>query len=241
VLCGSFHYATALPVDAEGNISSSDAQGQTIGVLTNLGRMLAAAGLASSEVCSLHVTLADLRDLTQVESEFRQFFGDLPPTWTIVGAPLERPDFRVTIESVAVKGGGRRIGTSAMPVTRGKAAPAIVAGDTLFLSGQLGVLAGAAKAGEVEDQTRSAWARVYDLVRAAGFRTDSIVRTNNVLTDWRDYAGFNAGYGANMREPYVPRATVLGQLCDPRSKVQVEAIAHRNGADATILQVPLAA
>jgi hypothetical protein len=41
-----------------------------------------------------------------------------------------------------------------------------------------------------------------------------------------------------MPEPYVPRATVLGQPSDARARVQVEGIAHRNGDNATILQVP---
>ena len=91
---------------------------------------------------------------------------------------------------------------------------------------------------DVERQTRTAWERLGSLLEVAGFTPESIVRTNNILVDWRDYAGFNAGYGAHMPEPYVPRATVLGQLSDARARVQVEAIAHREGHAATILQVP---
>jgi len=237
VLCGGFHYATALPVDVGGKTASQTGRGQTIASLGNLDKMLAAAELGRRDVCSIHVTLADLRDLPLVENEFRQFFGESLPTWTVVGAPLERPDFRLTIESIAAAGGGQCLGSKAAPLVAGKAAPAVVAGDTLFLGGQIGLAEGAAEPGDVERQTRTAWERLNSLIDAAGFTPESIVRTNNILTDWRDYAGFNAGYGANMPEPYVPRATVLGQLSDVRAKVQVEGIAHRNGDEAAILQV----
>ena len=238
VLCGGFHYATACPVDADGKVTSSTGRGQTIAALRNLERMLAAAGLTSRDVCSVHVTIADLRELPLVENEFRQFFGDSLPTWTVVGAPLESPDFRLTIESIAASGGGQRLGSKLAPLTAGRAAPAVLAGDILFLGGQIGLARDLAEPGDVERQTRKAWERLNSLVDAAGFTPDSIIRTNNVLTDWRDYSGFNAGYGANMPEPYVPRATVLGQLFDARARVQVEGVAHRNGAEATILQVP---
>lgn len=238
VLCGGFHYATANPVDADGNVASSTCRGQTIASLRNLDKMLAAAGLTSRDVCSVHVTVADLRELAVVENEFRQYFGDSLPTWAVVGAPLENPDFRLTIESTATSGGGQRLGSKLAPLTAGKAAPAVLAGDILFLGGQTGLSQDPAEPGDVERQTRNAWDRLNSLLDAAGFTPESIIRTNNVLTDWRDYAGFNAGYGANMPEPYVPRATVLGQLSDARARVQVEGVAHRNGGEATILQVP---
>jgi enamine deaminase RidA (YjgF/YER057c/UK114 family) len=115
------------------------------------------------------------------------------------------------------------------------AAPGVLAGDVLYLSGSCSTQ------GNVEQQTRAAWKNILEVVASAGFSVESILRSNNLLVDWRDYAGFNAGYGANIPEPYVPRATVLGQLRDSAARVQVECLAHRGGADAKILQVaPLA-
>ena len=238
VLADDFHYATALPVDAEGHTAGKTCREQAVAALRNLGGMLAAAALKPREVCNIHVTLQDLRDLAEVESELNNFFGDGLPTWTVVGAPLERPDFLLTIESVARKGGGERIGARPTPLLAGRPAPAILAGDVLFLSGQTGLSDDRCNHLDVEHQTDTAWGRLRGLIEAAGFADDTIIRTNNVLTDWRDYAGFNAGYGRNTREPYVPRATVLGCLSLPRARVQIEGIAHRQAVDATILQVP---
>jgi 2-iminobutanoate/2-iminopropanoate deaminase len=232
VLCGDIHHATALPLDADGRAAGQCADSQAAAALRNLVTMLDAAQLKAADVCSLHLTIADMRDVPVVEAELHHFFGDAVPTCTIVGTALDQPDIRVSIESIAARGGGRAIGTKNLPVTKGRAAPAVVAGDLLFVGGRNG------GSGSVEQQTRAAWAQINELIEAAGFSPDDIVRTNNILIDWRDYAGFNVGYGENVAEPYVPRATVLGQLSNPRARVQVEAIAHRQGRDATILQVP---
>ena len=131
-----------------------------------------------------------------------------------------------------MRGGGEPIGTTDDALQF--ASPAMLAGDTLYVSGQDGTMRGA----NCEAQTRGAWDKINALIAAAGFPPDSVLRTNNVLTDWRNYAGFNTGYGANVRSPYPPRATVLGGLLDHSALVQIEAIAHRKGSDASIVQVP---
>jgi len=71
--------------------------------------------------------------------------------------------------------------------------PAMLAGDVLFLSGQTGLSDDERRHFDVREQTDAAWTQLHSLIEAAGFSNDTIIRTNNVLTDWRDYAGFNAG------------------------------------------------
>jgi enamine deaminase RidA (YjgF/YER057c/UK114 family) len=229
------HYATAQPIDDDGRVTSPDTHQQTVTALRNLSRMLAAAGLVPSDVCNLHVSVADMRALPAVERALSGFFGDRLPTWTVVGAPLEKPDFRVSIESTASKGGGQAIATKLSPLAAGRPAPAMLAGDTLFLSGQ--AVHDDSPADDVEAQSSAAWQRIQALVEAAGFAEDTMLRTNNVLTDWRDYGGFNRGYGRHVAKPYLPRATVLGQLSNLNARVQIEGIAHRGAADAAVVQV----
>jgi enamine deaminase RidA (YjgF/YER057c/UK114 family) len=238
VVVADSHYATAQPIDADGRIKSMGSRDQTVAAFKHLAYMIDAAGFSLRDVCNLHVTVADVRDAAIVAAELSQVFGDAVPTLTLVGALLESPDMRISIESTAVKGGGRPISSKLSPIVAALPAPAMLAGDTLFLSGQ-----SVADAGDsVELQARAAWQRIHALIDAAGFAEDSMLRTNNVLTDWRDFAGFNAGYAPNVAEPYLPRATVLGQLSDVRAKVQIEGVAHRDATDAAIIQVaPLAA
>jgi enamine deaminase RidA (YjgF/YER057c/UK114 family) len=237
VLVDGFHYATSLPVGAEQEAAPRSINDQISATLRNLGAMLTAAGLSPRDVCNIHVTVADIRDLADLEIALMQFFDRSLPTVTVVGAPLERAEFLLALESIAVKGGGQPVSCKLAPALAGKPMPAMIAGDTLFLSGQMGLSDESPDDAGIEQQTGAAWDKLHGLIDAAGFDPDSLLRTNNILTNWRDYAGFNAGYGANMAPPYVPRATVLGCLPSRRARVQIEGIAHRRGADATILQV----
>lgn len=235
VLADGTHYATARPVDANGNVVPGDFKAQAAAAFRNLAAMLESANLTPRDVCNIHMTLSDMRDVEEARTVLGEFFGENIPSLTIVGALLDRANIRITVESIAVAGGGERVGSKSQPIRKHLPAPGMLAGDVLYLGAQSGA------DGSVEQQTRIAWQRQLEVIDAAGLTAESIVRSNNVLVDWRDYAGFNAGYGAYIPEPYVPRATVQGHLGDVAARVQTECIAHRAGADAKILQVaPLA-
>ncbi|MGE3066013.1 MAG: Rid family hydrolase [Hyphomicrobiaceae bacterium] len=234
VMIGDTLYATALPTGGAAG-AAIDAAAQTREAIAALAAALDRAGLRLADVCSVHATLADIRHQAAFEAVYREAFAAPCPARTIVAAPLEHPGHAVQLEAVAVRG-GEPIG--APDATLGAASPAVRAGDVLYISGQSGVSGDGSFPAGCEAQMRAAWRKINALVTAAGFPADSIVRTNSVLVDWRDYAGFNAGYGANVRAPYPPRATVLGSLAWPAARVQTEAISHRGGADATIIQVP---
>jgi enamine deaminase RidA (YjgF/YER057c/UK114 family) len=166
--------------------------------------------------------------LPAFEDGFQRFFRPPYPARSVAGVPLARDGQLVEVESIAAYGGGQPVG-EAVPGTA--ASQGMLAGDWLFVSAQ----AGSDEPG-VERQTRRAWERIAATAEAAGMTLHDVVRTNNILTDWRFYAGFNAGYGAFVTRPYPPRATVHAALADPRACVQVEAVAHRGGGDATVLE-----
>lgn len=226
-------YCCAAPAD-----TAADFDMQVASALNQLEANIERVGLTLPELVHLHVTLGDCRDMSQLIANFAKVFGSRAPACTVVVAPLADPNALLQIEAIAVQGGGSRvdgIGRENEPVL---GAPAIIAGDDLYISGQLGEGLDGRLAIGTEAQTRLAWQRVDALLAAVGMDRQAIVRTNNVLTDWRHYADFNAGYGAHVVEPYPPRATVLGGLVRRRALVQIEAIAHRHGDDATIVQVP---
>ena len=226
-------YCNATPANA-----TADFDAQVTSVFRLLEASVGRGRLTLSELVYLHVTLGDCRDMPALATTFAKVFGDRPPACTVVIAPLADPSAMLQIEAIAVQGGGERIdgiGLGSEPIL---GAPAIIAGDDLYMSGQLGEANDGRLAIGIEAQTRLAWQRVDVLLAAAGMDRQAILRTNNVLTDWRHYADFNAGYGAHVVEPYPPRATVLGGLARRHALVQVEAIAHRHGGDATIVQVP---
>lgn len=226
-------YCCAAPADTAAGFDI-----QVMSVLDQLEANIKRAGLTLPELVHLHVTLGDCRDMPALTASFAKFFGIRPPSCTVVVAPLADPGALLQIEAIAVQGGGRRVDGIGRGNEPTLGAPAIIAGDDLYISGQLGDGLDGRLAIGAEAQTTLAWQRVDALLAAAGMDRQAIVRTNNVLTDWRHYADFNAGYGAHVVEPYPPRATVLGGLVRPHALVQVEAIAHRHGGEATIVQVP---
>ena len=231
-------YCTAVPTPdaADIHLSLEDAFTRQAGTaFEQLKAALSAAGRSLGETAYLHVTLSDVRLIEAFRSCFRSWFLQEQPTCTVVIAPLAQPDGMLSMEAVAVAGGGRPIGEG-VTGDPSLGPPAVLAGEELYIAGQYGVDRNGRLAGGIEAQTRAAWDRVRSLLEAAGMTADHILRTNNILTDWRSYAGFNAGYGANVRKPYPPRATVLGSLGMPGALVQVEAIAHRGGDQAVIVQ-----
>lgn len=194
--------------------------------------------LRPSEIVYLHVTLADSRDVPAFSRAFADFFPAVQPACTLVIAPLADARSLLQLEAIAAQGGGHSIeGVNGSDDWRLGSA-AVLSGDDLYIGGQLGATAEGRIPAGAENQTKAAWERIRVLLAAAGFNDQSVLRTNNVLTDWRFYADFNAGYGANVTEPYPPRATVLGGLARREAVVQIEAVAHRGGTDAVIVQVP---
>lgn len=211
---------------------------QAISALNQLGARLAEGGRRINDVVYLHASLADCRDVLLFADSFSRFFGDKAPACTVVVAPLADPHAMLQLEAIAADGGGQPVSPAGLPRDGSIGTPAMLVGDELYIGGQLGIGPDGSLPSGVEAQTRAAWKQVGALLDAVGMTGQSILRTNNVLTDWRNYAGFNAGYGANVVEPYPPRATVLGGLRHRDALIQVEAVAHRFGSDATIVQVP---
>jgi 2-iminobutanoate/2-iminopropanoate deaminase len=210
-------YCTAHPRDAGAGLAQ-----QAESALRILGETLGAAGLSLGEAVMLTATLADIRALAAFETVFRGFFPAAGPARTVVAAPLAAPGRLVALECVAIRGGGTPVGA---------VGEAMLAGDILYIGGQLGAGDG------IEAQTIAAWQRVAALVREAGMGLEDVISTNNVLADWRDYRGFNAGFARFVTPPYPPRATVSAGLADPAARVQVEAIAHRDGRNAKVIEV----
>jgi 2-iminobutanoate/2-iminopropanoate deaminase len=225
-------FVVAGPFDDAGRIPcGADPAAQTGHALDALVRTLSEAGNSLRDVVMLRMTLADIRDLSAVEGTCRRTFAAPYPACTVVGAPLAHPDQLIELEAIVVKGGGQPVG--GIQDTLGCASPAMLAGDYLYISAQR-----APAGATVDTQTRFAWNQIDALLAMADMRIEDVIHTTNVLTDWRSYGGFNAGYGAHAHPPYPPRATVQGDLSEPRALVQIEAIAHRHGRDATFINVP---
>ena len=225
-------FVVAGPFDGENRlVGGADPAAQTRHALDALARSLSASGHSLHDVVMVRVTLADTRDLAAVDSVYQRTFAAPYPARTVVGAGLAHPNQLIELEAIVVKGGGHPVGGSQEAI--GCASSAMLAGDYFYLSGQR-----ASAAATIEVQARIAWEQISALLATADMGSADVIHTTNVLTDWRSYGGFNAGYGVHAHAPFPPRATVLGGLVEPRALVQIEAIAHRHGRDAMFIEVP---
>ena len=237
ILAAGQLYCTATPSGRPGEMLGRDAAAQTEQALRGLAGVLARGGMTLGEAVMLTVTLADIRDYPEFESVYRRFFSPPYPARTVVGAPLGTPDLRIALECVAHPGGGRPLqGLGALAV-QGAASPGMLAGEVLYVGGQPGAGRDGRLPGGIEAQTAAAWRRIEALVLEAGMALDDVVCTTNVLTDWRHYGGFNSGFARFVAAPYPPRTTLSTLLPERSALVQIEALAHREGRNARVIEV----
>jgi 2-iminobutanoate/2-iminopropanoate deaminase len=227
---GKRHFCAVGPVDVGAMSVAADPLAQARGVLRNLEIALETAGLRLSDVVMLNVNVCDLRHLPAFEAAFRPRLTSPLPARTVCATSLAHPDWLFSIESIAIEGGGTPVESGATGATTDGYSCAMLAGDELFIGGQFDV-----SGASVAEQAHGAWSRIEALLAAVGMSTDDVVHTTNVLTDWRSYGSFNAAYGAHVKSPYPPRATVVASLPDASARVMIEAHAHRSGRNGAFI------
>lgn len=121
------------------------------------------------------------------------------------------------------------VNTEHAPRAIGPYSQAIVAGDWVFVSGQLGLdpQTGALVPGGVQAEARQALANVRGILQSAGADLSDVVRTTLYLVDLGDFTVVNEIYGSVFRPPYPARVTV-GVASLPRGgRIEIDAIARR--------------
>lgn len=110
----------------------------------------------------------------------------------------------------------------------GPYAPAVGAGDLVFLSGQIALdKHGKMAAITVPDQTRKALENMRATLVAAGLTFSNVVKTTIFITNMEDFAAVNEVYGEFFEEPYPARSTVEVTALPKNAKVEIEAVAVR--------------
>lgn len=105
---------------------------------------------------------------------------------------------------------------------------AIWGGETLYLSGQLGIAPGGAAPvpGGVTAEARQALDNVGSVLRRHGLDYGHVVRCLVVLRQMSDFAAMNAVYREFFTTPYPARSTVAADLA-LGANIEVECTAHR--------------
>jgi 2-iminobutanoate/2-iminopropanoate deaminase len=118
--------------------------------------------------------------------------------------------------------------TDRAPAPVGPFSQAIRSGNTLWVSGQLGIdpATGTLAAG-VEAQTRQALQNIKVIVEAAGFTMGDVVQCQVFLEDIDDYQRMNAVYASVFPQAPPARAAVEVAELPRNGKVEILAVAVR--------------
>jgi 2-iminobutanoate/2-iminopropanoate deaminase len=102
---GDFVYVSGQgPIDpATDKLATGDVEFQTRLTLSNIGRILEAAGAAVTDVVKCSVFLRDIADFQKMNRAYAEFFGEHKPARTTVEAKFHQAEMLVEIDCVAYK------------------------------------------------------------------------------------------------------------------------------------------
>lgn len=104
--------------------------------------------------------------------------------------------------------------------------PAIVTGDLVFTSGQIGVDAkGQIVEGGIEAQTEQVFRNLATVLEASGSGVDNIVKATVFLADMNDYNTMNELYKKHFKGDPPARTTVQVARLPRDAKIEIEAVA----------------
>ena len=104
---------------------------------------------------------------------------------------------------------------------------AIVAGELVFVAGQLGLKPGDTSVeGDIGRQTEQALANLAAILDAAGSSLEKLVKTSVFLADLDDFQGMNDVYAAKVGDRPPARSTFQVARLPSGALVEIEAIAH---------------
>lgn len=119
------------------------------------------------------------------------------------------------------------IQTNNAPQAIGPYSQAIMAGDTLYISGQIPVIpaTGQIVSTDVEVQTKQCMENIKAVLEAAGMTLDNVVKTGVFIKNMDDFAKINAVYSQYFVENCPARACVEVARLPKDVLIEVEAIA----------------
>ena len=121
----------------------------------------------------------------------------------------------------------KKINTENAPAAIGPYSQAISAGNTIYLSGQLGInpQTGKLAEGGITAETKQALENVKAVLTAAGSNLSNVVKTDVYLADMNEFSKMNEVYATYFSEPYPARVTVGVKQLPKDGRVEIAVIA----------------
>lgn len=123
------------------------------------------------------------------------------------------------------------IATPQAPAAIGPYSQAIRAGDTLYLSGQIGMVpaTGELVSADVKEQTAQALANMKAILAEAGASPADVVKVTAFIVDMADFQAVNSVYSETFGVDAPARSCVAVAALPKGARVEIEAVAVLRG------------
>lgn len=121
----------------------------------------------------------------------------------------------------------KAIATHNAPAAIGPYSQAIQAGNTVYVSGQLGIdpSTGNFAEGGTEAQTRQSLTNISNILKEAGLSMKNVAKVTVLLADINDFAAVNEIYKDFFEAPFPARSAFAVAALPKGGKIEIEAIA----------------
>ena len=121
------------------------------------------------------------------------------------------------------------INTSSAPEPIGPYSQAVMAGNMLFVSGQIAIdpKTNEIKIDEIEIETHQVMQNLEHVLEAAGFGFDDVVKTTIFLIDMAQFAAINTVYGSYFKAEFPARETVEVSGLPKGVHVEISVVAYK--------------
>ncbi len=122
----------------------------------------------------------------------------------------------------------KAVSTSKAPAAIGPYSQGMVAGDFLFVSGQLPLdpATGEFVQGDIAEKTRRVLRNIQAIAEAAGTDLGQAVKTTIFLKDLRQFASVNAVYAEYFKNTLPARSTVEVSSLPKGGEIEIEAVLY---------------
>ena len=123
-----------------------------------------------------------------------------------------------------------RIHTDKAPAAIGPYSQAVLAGDFLYVSGQLPLdpVSGAMAGDTAAEQAAQSIRNLSAILEAAGMTLDDVVKTTVLLADIADFAAVNEVYAKHFTGAVLPARAAFAVRDLPKgAKVEIELVAYK--------------
>ena len=119
------------------------------------------------------------------------------------------------------------IETKNAPAAIGPYSQAVLAGNTLYISGQLGLCPESRNfpEDEIRAQTAQSLSNIRSILTEAGFTMQDVVKTTVLLKDMAEFAAMNEVYAQFFTAPFPARAAFQVAALPKGGRVEIEAVA----------------